>query len=57
MTTETAIKKLKAEAAWQRTQGRYEVAHEYQRDASDLARLAQIAAKLPRRPKPKTKAN
>lgn len=55
MNTETAVKKLKAEAVWQRTQGRYEVAHEYQRDATDLARLAQIASKLPRRPKPKPK--
>lgn len=53
MTVEAAIKKLKAEADWHRSQGRWDVGHEYQCYANDLARLASIATRLPRRPKAK----
>lgn len=53
MTTEAAVKKLLAEAEWHRSQGRWDVGHEYQRHANELSRLASMAKRLPRRPKPK----
>jgi hypothetical protein len=53
MTTDAAIKKLEAEADYHRSQGRWDVGHEYQRYANELGRLASIATSLPKRPKPK----
>lgn len=50
MTVEQAIRKLKSEADYHRSQGRWDVGHEYQRYANELGRLASIANSLPKRP-------
>lgn len=53
LTIEQAIKKLQAEADWHRSEGRWNVAHDWQQKAGELARLAASAKNLPVRPKPK----
>jgi hypothetical protein len=50
LTVEAAIKKLEAEAEWHRSQGNWAAAHDWQRYANELARLAAMANNLPRRP-------
>jgi hypothetical protein len=48
MTTSQAHARLLAEAERHRKEGRWDIGHEWQRRANDLARLASMAEGLPR---------
>jgi len=48
MTTEQAVARLLAEADRHRAEGRWNVGHEWQQRADELARLASLAQQLPR---------
>lgn len=56
MTIEQAIRKLLAEAEYHRSEDRWDVGHEWQRKADELAHLFATAKGLPNRPKPKKKS-
>jgi hypothetical protein len=55
LTIDQAIKRFEAEAQRHRAEGRWEVGHEWQRRASEMARLGVLAKSLPVARRPSTR--